>query len=102
MTGRALTIVLWILQSLLAATFFAAGGSKLAGVQQAVEMYDQIGWGQRFRYVTGLVEVGSALMLLVPSLALYGAILIICTMIGAIISRSEAAETRSTLAHAHC
>ncbi len=53
MNGRAPTIVLWILQILLAAVFFMAGGSKLAGVMQAVDMYNQIGWGQWFRYATG-------------------------------------------------
>jgi hypothetical protein len=53
MNRRAPTIVLWILQSLLAAVFFMAGGSKLAGVMQAVDMYNQIGWGQWFRYATG-------------------------------------------------
>ena len=49
MSGRAPTIVRWILQILLAAVFFMAGGSKLAGVMQAVDMYNQIGWGQWFR-----------------------------------------------------
>jgi uncharacterized membrane protein YphA (DoxX/SURF4 family) len=96
MNGRPTTTVLWILQGLVAAVFFMAGGSKLAGVMQAVDMYNQIGWGQWFRYLTGIIEVGSAVMLLVPSLAVYGAALLICTMIGAIIAHFTVLHTPPT------
>jgi putative oxidoreductase len=96
MKGRAPTIVLWILQILLAAVFFMAGGSKLAGVMQAVDMYNQIGWGQWFRYATGFIEIGSAVMLLVPSLAIYGAAVLICTMVGAIITHFTVLHTPPT------
>jgi putative oxidoreductase len=84
--SRVITAVAWILQVLVALVFLMAGGSKLAGAAQAVEMYDIIGFGQWFRYVTGVIEVGSALLLLVPSLAVFGAFLLGCTMIGAIIA----------------
>jgi putative oxidoreductase len=96
MNGRAPTSVLWILQSLLAAVFFMAGGSKLAGAMPAVDMYNQIGWGQWFRYATGMIEVGSAVMLLIPSLAMYGADLLICTMIGAIVTHFTVLHTPPT------
>jgi uncharacterized membrane protein YphA (DoxX/SURF4 family) len=96
MNGRALTIVLWILQVLVAAVFFMAGGSKLAGVMPAVDMYNQIGLGQWFRYATGMIEVGSAVMLLFPSLAIYGAALLICTMIGAIMTHFTVLHTPPT------
>jgi hypothetical protein len=42
--------------------------------------------GQWFRYLTGAIEVGAALMLLVPSLAFYGAALLVPTMLGAIMT----------------
>lgn len=96
MNGRARTIVLWILQGLLAAVFFMAGGSKLVGVMPAVDMYNQIGLGQWFRYATGLIEVGSAVMLLIPPLAMFGAALLICTMIGAIITHFTVLHTAPT------
>jgi putative oxidoreductase len=80
------TVVLWILQILLAVVFLGAGGSKLAGAATMVQMYDVIGFGQWFRYVTGFIEVGSAILLLVPSLAALGAMLLACTMVGAIIA----------------
>jgi len=84
--SRMMTVVLWILQVLMAAVFVMAGGAKLAGQPAMVEMYDTIGFGQWFRYVTGVIEVGSAILLLVPSLAAVGAGLLVCTMIGAIIA----------------
>jgi putative oxidoreductase len=87
------TVVVWILQVLVAIAFLGAGGGKLAGAAAMVDMYNTIGWGQWFRYATGAIEVGSALLVLVPSLAMYGATLLICTMIGAIIAHLTVLHT---------
>ena len=70
----ALTAGLWVLQIGAAAMFLMAGGSKLAGAPEMVGLFDVIGVGQWFRYLTGVIEVGSAVMLLVP------------TMIGAVLT----------------
>ena len=59
----------WVLQGLLAAAFLAAGGAKLFGAAMMVQIFDQIGMGQWFRIVTGLVEVAGAVALLVPGFA---------------------------------
>ncbi|MEM6811430.1 MAG: DoxX family protein [Pseudomonadota bacterium] len=75
---------LWALKILLALAFLGAGGSKLAGVEDMVALYDQIGFGQWFRYLTGVLEVSGALALLVPKISLYAAGLLVCIMIGAI------------------
>jgi putative oxidoreductase len=83
---RGVTIVLWMLQVLAAVAFLGAGISKLAGAAQMVQMYDVIGVGQWFRYVTGIIEVGSAVLLLIPAGAVVGAILLVCTMVGAILT----------------
>src|SRR5688572_9990451 len=77
-------IALWALQVGLAALFLFAGGSKLAGAPAMVALFDVIGVGQSFRYVTGLIEVVSAVALLVPSFAPFGALLLASTMVGAI------------------
>jgi putative oxidoreductase len=77
-------IALWGLQVGLAALFLLAGGSKLAGAPAMVALFEAIGIGQWFRYVTGLIEVMSAVTLLVPALAPYGALLLASTMVGAI------------------
>jgi len=66
--------------------FLMAGGSKLAGVPMMVQMFGVIGIGQWFRYVTGTIEVVSAVLLLIPSVASYGAAALAVTMIGAIIT----------------
>jgi putative oxidoreductase len=84
--GRTGLIALWTAQLVLAGMFLLAGGSKLAGVPAMVALFDAIGVGQWFRYVTGLIEVGSAVALLVPALAPFGAIALVATMAGAILT----------------
>jgi putative oxidoreductase len=83
--GSRVTIVaLWVTQIALAAMFLLAGGSKLAGAPAMIALFDAIGFGQWFRYVTGAIEVGAAVALLIPSAALFGALLLIPTMMGAV------------------
>jgi uncharacterized membrane protein YphA (DoxX/SURF4 family) len=80
------TGVLWTLQLLSAAMFLFAGGLKLAGAPLMVQEFGVIGLGQWFRYFTGTIEVVSAVLLLIPSLAAYGAAALFVTMIGAIVA----------------
>jgi uncharacterized membrane protein YphA (DoxX/SURF4 family) len=82
--GRSGLIALWVVQIGLAGMFLLAGGSKLLGAPAMVALFNTIGMGQWFRYVTGLIEVGSALALLVPSIAVFGALALVPTMIGAV------------------
>jgi putative oxidoreductase len=49
-----------------------------------VALFDAIGVGQWFRHVTGVIEIVSAVALLTPSFAPFGALLLVSTMIGAI------------------
>ena len=62
-----------------------AGGSKLAGVPVMVSLFGQLGVGQWFRYVTGAIELTAGIALLIPAAAIFGAMLLIPTMIGAIV-----------------
>jgi putative oxidoreductase len=84
--SRAKNITLWILQGLTAAAFLMAGLAKLLGKPVMVEMFDKIGLGQWFRYLTGSIEMISAILLLVPKLIPIGAGLLVCTMSGAVIT----------------
>jgi len=84
--GRAALIALWLTQVVLAVMFLMAGGSKLAGVPAMVSLFDAIGIGQWFRYVTGVIEITSGIALLVPRVAVFGALLLIPTMLGAIVT----------------
>jgi len=83
--GRASLIALWVTQVALGAMFLMAGGSKLAGVPAMVSLFGALGFGQWFRYVTGVVEVTAGIALLVPSAAIFGALLLIPTMLCAIV-----------------
>lgn len=82
--GRIGRIALWAGQIALAGMFLLAGGSKLLGAPAMVGLFDAIGIGQWFRYLTGAIEVGSAIALLVPSFAVFGALALVATMIGAV------------------
>ena len=82
--GRTGVIALWVVQIALAGMFLMAGGSKLLGAAPMVGLFDAIGIGHWFRYVTGLIEVSSAVALLVPSFAIFGAAALVATLIGAI------------------
>ena len=75
---------LWAVQIALAGMFLLAGSPKLLGAPAMVGLFDAIGIGQWFRYVTGLIEVVSALALLVPSFAVFGALALVPTMVGAV------------------
>lgn len=80
--------VLLIIRALLTAAFAAAGLAKLAGAEMMVQTFDAVGFGQWFRYVTGAIEVGSAIALWLPGLQAYAAGLLVCTMIGALIAHA--------------
>ena len=76
----------WVLQGFVAAAFFAAGSAKLAGADYMVELFNEIGVGQWFRYVTGAVEVAGALALVAPGLIWLGGIGLGTTMIFAVLT----------------
>jgi uncharacterized membrane protein YphA (DoxX/SURF4 family) len=86
MASTARNTTLWILQILVALAFLASGGAKLAGAQQMVEVFEKVGVGQWFRYLTGVLEVGSAIALLIPRYTFYGAAVLVCVMVGAVIT----------------
>ena len=82
--GRVALVALWLTQMALAGMFLFAGGLKLTGAPELVGLFDAIGVGQWFRYMTGSIEVVSAVALLVPAWAAFGALLLIPTMVGAV------------------
>jgi len=76
----------WTLRIVLALAFAAAGAAKLAGAPPMIELFDKLGLGQWFRYVTALVEIAGAALIVVPRTALYGAALLAVTMACAIVA----------------
>lgn len=74
------------LRAVLTLAFLAAGLAKLAGVDMMVATFDAIGVGQWFRYVTGFIEVGCAILLWIPGRQVLAAALLGATMIGALLA----------------
>ena len=77
--------LLLAIKTLVSVTFVGAGASKLAGVEMMVATFDQIGFGQWFRYVTGIIEIGSVVLLWRPSKQIFGVDLLVCTMFSAVL-----------------
>jgi putative oxidoreductase len=85
-SGKGRLITLWILSGLVALAFIAAGASKLAGAAAMVEVFNKVGFGQWFRYFTGILEVTAGIGLLISRYAFYAAVLLAIVMVGAIIA----------------
>src|SRR5258705_3292170 len=83
-TGTIINVGLWILQIGAAGMFLMVGFFKLSGDPRMVGLFDAIGFGQWFRYVTGSLEVLGAVLLLIPRLSGLGALLLVGTMLGAV------------------
>lgn len=84
--SRGLNVAHWALQIAGAVMIGMAGYMKLVGVPDMVGLFDAIGIGQWFRYVTGGLEFGGAVLLLVPPLAGLAAIVLALVMVGAILT----------------
>lgn len=81
-TGRTKNRVLWTLQILLGLFFvIASGAPKLVGEHTAVHVFAQIGWGDWFRYFTGVVEVSGGIGLVIPRLTAAAAAGLTITMV---------------------
>jgi len=59
---------------------YSSAPEKLAGTAQMVELFDKVGLGKWFRYLTGLLEVAGGIGLLIPRYAFYAAILLVIVM----------------------
>ncbi len=89
---KAKTVGLWILTVLLAVAFLGAGGSKLAGRPPMPENFTRWGFPLWFMYLTGVIEVAAALLLLVPRTATLGGALVVGTMVGAALTHLKEGE----------
>ncbi len=78
--------VTWVIQIVLAMIFLTMGMAKLSGVEGTIQLFEQIGFGQWFRFVTGAIEVTASILLLFGPYASLGAGLILITMTGAVMT----------------
>ena len=85
-TGKIMNVVLWVLQIGAAGMFLMAGFLKLSGNEQMVGLFEKIGVGQWFRYLTGALEVAGAILLLLPRTSGLGALMLAGVMAGAVMT----------------
>lgn len=76
-------IAFWVLKIVFALAFMGAGGAKLYGPPQMVAEFDTIGLGQWFRYFTAMMEIGGAILLLLPRTTFFGAAALTAVCVGA-------------------
>jgi uncharacterized membrane protein YphA (DoxX/SURF4 family) len=72
----------WILRIGVGVCFLLIGWGKFQGGTEWVEMFQQIGMGQWFRYFTGVVEALGGLLVLIPISATAGFALLAVTITG--------------------
>jgi putative oxidoreductase len=77
--------LLWTLRILLAVLFLYEGIDKFSERRLWLRIFEEIGFGQWFRYFTGIVEISGALLLLIPKATLVAVGFLVCTMIGALL-----------------
>ena len=84
--GKIMNVVLWALQIAAAGMFLMVGFLKLSGDAQLVGLFEAIGIGQWFRYLTGTLEVAGAVLLLVPRTSGLGALMLAGVMLCAVVT----------------
>jgi putative oxidoreductase len=85
-TGKIVNVVLWVLQIAAAGMFLMVGFLKLSGNAQLVGLFEAIGLGQWFRYLTGTLEVAGAFLLLIPRTSGVGALMLAGVMTSAVVT----------------
>ncbi len=81
--AKAKTAGTWALAALLCLLFVMAGSAKFGSSDVWTGMFADWGYPDGFVYVIGAVEVGAAVLLLIPSLAAYAAVVLAVVMFGA-------------------
>jgi hypothetical protein len=66
--GRRKNIALWVLQAVTAVAILGVGAATVAGAAQPVQMFHEIGLGDWFRYLVGVLQLAGAVGLLIPRL----------------------------------
>jgi uncharacterized membrane protein YphA (DoxX/SURF4 family) len=73
----------YAIRASIALLFFFIGLGKFSSSPGShwVTMFEQIHFGEWFRYFTGVVESVAALLVLIPRVATFGLLLLACTML---------------------
>lgn len=87
-----------VLSAIAAFSVGSAGAAKLASVPALVANFAAWGFPWWFVYVTGLLEVTGAMLILWPRTRIYGAALLASTMLGAVGTHLSAGQVSETIA----
>ena len=82
-SSRLYSATLWTTQILVGGFLFFSALMKLTGAEEMVALFEAIGIGQWFRYVTAVIQIAGAGLIVVPRLASIGALVLASTMGGA-------------------
>lgn len=78
--SRPRLVAIRVLRVFLGLAFLVIGTAKLTGTLNTVETFTAFGFGQWFRYFTGLLDITGAIMVLLPRWTWYGALLLTATV----------------------
>ena len=94
---RKLDLAGWLLRGAVGFVFISVGYEKLIAVPGSMwfKLFAQIGWGQWFRDLTGVIQIVGGILIVPPPTALVGMTMLVCTMAGAIFFHLFALEIRS-------
>ncbi len=84
--NRAVTVATWVIAVLLCLAFLGAGAAKLTSQPMMQQEFAGFGYPLWFMFVTGLIEIAGAVLVVIPRTSRIGAGLLICVMVGAIFS----------------
>src|SRR2546423_14066154 len=76
----------WLPRVALSVIFLNVGLQKFGSTPMWIRIFRDIGVGQWLRYLTGVMQVGGALLILIPPTFVAGILLLICTMVGAVVT----------------
>ena len=85
--ARRLNVTLWVIQVATSLFFLVSAFPKLIGHPSAAVIFDKIGFGDWFMYLTGALELAGAIGLLIPLLSGLAALAYIGLMIGAFVTQ---------------
>ncbi len=82
-----LKITDWVIRSAVAFVFVSSGLEKFGiGGGEWTGIFHRIGFGDWFRYLTGVLEVLGGVLLMIPVASIAGAALLVTCMVGAILA----------------
>ena len=85
--SRPVFYMTWALRTVLGLAFILFALMKLSGREAMVAEFDAVGLGQWFRYFTAALELIGGIAVLIPSVSVFGAILMLVVDLGALLAQ---------------